>query len=141
MALSTARATKVVDRPLGQVWAALVDHEAMSSWGPGLAVTLTREGSQERNGVGAVRRIAAPGPAPAIVEEVTECRPYVLGYRALAGVPFRDYSGRVELRDLGGRTEVTWALTARTRVAPERLALAGVARALLATFARSLRRG
>ncbi|NYG54103.1 SRPBCC family protein [Nocardioides perillae] len=140
MASTTTRATKVVDRPIEQVWAALVDHEGMASWGPGLQVTLTTPGREERNGVGAVRRIAAPGPAPAIVEEVTECTPYALGYRALSGVPFKDYSGRVTLRDVGGRTEVTWALTARTRVAPEKLVLAGTTRALLAAFTRSLRR-
>lgn len=136
---TNTRATKVVDQPIATVWAALVDHERMSSWGPGVAVTLDRPGGEERNGVGAVRRIALPGPAPAIVEEVTECTPHVLGYRALSGVPFRDYSGRVVLRDTGGRTEVTWTLTARPRVAPERLVLGLVARALLAAFTRSLR--
>lgn len=137
---TSTRATKVVDQPIATVWAALVDHEAMSSWGPGVRVTLDRPGEEERHGVGAVRRIAAPGPAPAIVEEVTECRPHVLGYRAVSGVPFRDYSGRVVLRDVGGRTEVTWTLTARLRLAPEKAALALVTRTLLATFTRSLRR-
>lgn len=141
MATTTARATKVVDRPVEEVWAALVHHEGMSSWGPGVRVTLDRGGEEERNGVGAVRRIALPGPAPAIVEEVTECTPYALGYRAVSGVPFRDYSGRVVLRPLGGRTEVTWSLTARPRVAPERLALAAVVRGLVLGFTRSLRRG
>lgn len=132
--------TRVVDHPVEKVWAALVDHEAMSTWAPGLAVTLDRPGTSERNGVGAVRRIAAPGPVPAIVEEITVCdSPHVLGYRARSGVPFRDYSGRVTLRGTGTRTEITWTLTARPRLGAERLALGLVARVLLASLVRSLR--
>lgn len=136
----SASVTRVVDHPVEGVWAALVDHEAMSTWAPGLTVTLDRPGTSERNGVGAVRRIAAPGPAPAIVEEITECDPHhVLGYRARAGVPFRDYSGRVALREVGARTEITWTLAARPRLGAERLALGLVARVLLGALVRSLR--
>ncbi len=95
----------------------------------------------ERHGVGAVRRIAAPGPAPAIVEEVTACEaPHRLAYRALSGVPFRGYAGEVVLADRGGgATEVSWSLSIRPRLGAERLALAGVNRALMTLFLRSLR--
>lgn len=136
---ATASARKVVHQQLESVWDALVDHEAMSSWAPGLRVTLEREGTPDRNGVGAVRRISAPGPAPSVVEEITACeRPHALGYRALSGVPLRDYAGQVTLREAPGGTEVTWTVSARPRLAPERLALAVLARVLLVSFVRAL---
>ncbi len=140
MSVVTTRVTRTVDLPVQTVWEALVDHEGMSGWAPGLKATLDREGTPERNGVGAVRRIKAPGPAPAIVEQITACdAPRRLGYRALAGVPFRGYGGEVVLTDAGGRTEVAWSLTIRARFGAERLPLAGVNRGLVALFLRSLR--
>jgi hypothetical protein len=138
---ASAGATRTVDLPIERVWAGLVDHEAMSAWAPGLRVTLDREGTEERNGVGAVRRIAVPGPAPAIVEEVVTCDPpRTLGYRAVSAVPFRDYGGTVTLHELDARTEITWTLSARPRVAAEKPVLALVARVLLGRFVASVRR-
>lgn len=140
MPVTTTRATHTVDLPLQSVWDAVVDHERMSTWGPGMRVTLDQAGTPERNGVGAVRRIAAPGPAPAIVEEITACdTPRRLGYRAVSGVPFRDYAGEVVLTDVGGRTEIAWSLSIRPRLGAERLLLAAVNRGLLLLLVRSLR--
>ena len=136
----TTSVTRTVDRGVEEVWGALVEHERMATWGPGMTVTLDREGEHERNGVGAVRRIKAPGPAPAIVEAITACEaPDRLGYRALSGVPFADYSGEVRLASRGARTEVTWSLTARPRTPVDRYGLKGVNLGLMALFLRSLK--
>src|SRR5699024_10530586 len=50
---STATAT--VAAPANRVWAVLSDYEGMSSWAPGLKITVARPGSPEPNGVGAQR--------------------------------------------------------------------------------------
>lgn len=107
-----ATATTVVKLPVDHVWSVLADHEGMASWGPGMKVTLDKEGAPERNGVGAVRRIAAPGPAPAIVEEITVFEPGSrLGYKALAGVPFKNYRGEVVLSPVAEGTKVEYAVS------------------------------
>lgn len=107
-----ATATTVVKKPVDHVWSVLADHEGMASWGPGMKVTLDKEGAPERNGVGAVRRIAAPGPMPAIVEEITVFEPGSrLGYQALSGVPFKNYSGEVVLSPVANGTKVEYSVS------------------------------
>ena len=140
-AQATARATLPVS--LEQAWAALSQHEAMAGWGPGMKVTVDDSRAETPGGVGAVRRIAAPGPAPAIVEEITTFdAPHVLGYRGVAGVPFRDYRGEVRLTPAGQGVAVTWTLSAQARVPfVEQAALALVSRTLLALYSRAARRG
>lgn len=136
-----ATVTKTVDLPLAHVWEVLADHEGMTQWAPGLNATLEREGSPERNGVGAVRRISSPGPAPAIVEEITAFEPQRrLDYRALSGVPFRGYGGSVELSAEGSGTRIRYSISADQRVPVlEKAALSGVARTLLALLVRRAR--
>ena len=58
-----------VAAPIETVWDKLSDHVGMSEWGP-VTVTMDRLGTADPNGVGAIRRIALPGPGPDIVEEV-----------------------------------------------------------------------
>lgn len=138
-----ATATATVKASVDQVWAALADHEAMASWGPGMKVTLTKEGAPERNGVGAVRRIKAPGPAPAIVEEITRFEvDGVLGYKALGGVPFRNYGGEVVLSPAGAGTRIEWTLTADQRLpVVEQVALKAVVTTLLQLLVRAVKKG
>jgi len=135
-----AVASAVVDAPIEKVWAALADHEAMSSWGPGVKVTLTAQGAEDRNGVGAVRKISAPGPAPAIVEEVTTFEPdKALGYKALSGVPFKNYRGDVKLTPDGSSTRIEWAISADQRVPfVEKAAAKAIATGLLRLLVRAV---
>jgi uncharacterized protein YndB with AHSA1/START domain len=137
-ATSTATVSSSVDR----VWAVLADHEGMTRWAPGLKVVLRAEGSTDRNGVGAVRVIDAPGPAPSIVEEVVAFEPgRRLAYRALAGVPLRNYRGEVVLRDLAGRTEITYTISADQRLPlVERAAAKAISFVLLQALVRQTRR-
>ncbi len=138
----TATATATVLRPVDHVWAVLADHEGMSSWGPGIRVTLDAVGAEERNGVGAVRRIDAPGPAPAIVEEVVVFEPGSrLGYRATAGVPFKNYGGEVRLTPVDGGTRIDYSISLDERVPfVEKGAAALVARVLLTALVRASKR-
>jgi uncharacterized protein YndB with AHSA1/START domain len=139
-----ATATATVQASVDQVWAVLADHEAMASWGPGMKVTLRKEGAPGRNGVGAVRSIKAPGPAPAIVEEITRFEPDgVLGYKALSGVPFRNYGGEVALSPAAGGTgtRIEWTLTADQRVPlAEQIALKVVVTTLLRLLVRAVKK-
>ena len=133
---STATAT--VTAAPDAVWAILADHEGMAHWAPGLRVALRTEGAPERNGVGAVREINAPGPAPAIVEEITAFEPGArLGYKALSGVPLRNYHGDVTLTADGTGTRIDYTVSADQRVPiVDQLAVAAIARTLLTTLVR-----
>lgn len=137
---ATARTTL----PIGveRAWAELAHHEGMASWGPGVKVTVDDARAEAPGGVGAVRRIAAAGPAPAIVEEITAFEaPHVLGYRGLAGVPFRDYRGEVRLTEQGTGTAVEWTLSAQARVpVVEQALLRLISRTLLGLYARAARK-
>jgi uncharacterized protein YndB with AHSA1/START domain len=127
-----------VDLSPEHVWSVLSDHEGMTHWAPGLKATLTRPGAPERNGLGAVRRIAGPGPVPPIVEEIVVFEPRRhLGYEALSGVPFRGYVGDVELRPAGAGTEIRYSISADQRIPlVEKAAIAVVARTLLTLLVR-----
>jgi uncharacterized protein YndB with AHSA1/START domain len=133
-----ATATTTVARPIESVWATLTDHEGMSTWGPGVTVTIDQPGSPEPNGVGAVRRITTPGPGPAIVEEVVTFEaPTVFGYRACSGTPFPGYHGEVRLTAEGQRTRIDYTVSSTASFPPVKIALAGVGQVLLRLLARA----
>ena len=140
--MPTTTASATVARPVEQVWDVLVDHEGMNSWGPGIKVALETPGGTDRNGLGAVRRISVPGPAPAIVEEVVTFEaPHRFGYKALAGVPLKNYSGLVTLTPQGTSTRIDYAITIDERVpVVEKLAAAAVGKVLLAALVRAAKR-
>jgi uncharacterized protein YndB with AHSA1/START domain len=136
-----ATSTATVSTSPDHVWGVLSDHEGMTDWGPGLSVTLRAEGAADRNGVGAVRVIAAPGPAPSIVEEVTAFEPgRRLGYKALSGVPLRNYQGDVVLREVPGGTEISYTVSADRRVPlVEQAVVKAISLALLRALVRRVR--
>ena len=112
-----ATSIKTVNAPIGHVWDVLVDHEGMSQWAPGLKATLSRPGATDRNGVGAVRRIGVGLPGPVITEEIVEFEPEKrLGYKALGGVPLKNYHGEVSLREVAGGTEISYSVIADKRL-------------------------
>ena len=116
-----------VAAPIETVWDTLSDHVGMSEWGP-FTVTMDKLGTADPNGVGAIRRIASPGPGPDIVEEVVTFEaPHRLGYKALSGVPFRGYTGEVRLSEAGAGTQIFWTLstTASFRLVKAPMALIG----------------
>ncbi|MDO7866851.1 SRPBCC family protein [Nocardioides jiangxiensis] len=137
-----ATSTATVRVNIDEAWRILSDHAGMTDWGPGVTAVVTKPGTPEPNGVGAVRKITAPGPAPAIVEEITTFEaPTRLGYKALAGVPFADYAGEVSLVATESGTEITWTLSARQRVPfVEQKALKALSLGLLQAYVRRLKR-
>jgi len=136
-----ATSTATVTAPASHVWDVLADHEGMSHWGPGISVTLRSEGSPDRNGIGAVRVIDAPGPMPSIVEEIIAFEPgRMLAYQALSGVPLRNYGGEVLLREVAGGTEITYTVTADQRVPlVERAVVKAISLALLRALVRRVK--
>lgn len=142
MPQSTVTASATVPRPVDHVWTVLANHEGMSSWAPGLSVTLDNEGAPDRNGLGAVRRISAPGPMPAIVEEIVAFVPNsTLGYRATSGVPFKNYGGEVVLSPVSGGTRIDYSISLDERVpVVEKAAAALVGRLLLTALVRASKR-
>jgi uncharacterized protein YndB with AHSA1/START domain len=97
--------------PIDTVWDALSNHSGISRWAPGLTVTMDRLGTADPNGVGAIRRIASPGPGPDIVEEVVTFEPpHLLGYEALSGTPFPGYAGEVRLSEAGAGTHISYTI-------------------------------
>ena len=133
-----ATATTTVKAPVSHVWEVLADHEGMSDWAPGLKSTLTKEGAGERNGIGAVRKLTVGLPAPAIVEEVVAFEPGKrLGYRALGGVPLKNYHGDVVLREVPDGTEISYSVIVDKRLPFGEQAVAKViAKTLLTALAR-----
>lgn len=131
-----ATATTTVSTPVARVWEVLADHEGMAAWGPGMKVTLVRDGAPDRNGVGAQRRLQI-GPGPAFVEEVTAFEPEQrLTYKAIAGIPLRNYVGDVQLRSVNGGTEIRYSVSADNRIPG---AAAALAHGLLFAFKRQVK--
>src|SRR5690348_11418694 len=121
-----------VAAPIDTVWEALIDHVGIGHWAPGLSVTMDKVGTADANGVGAVRRIAAFGPTPDIVEEVVRFDPpHTLGYKALSGVPFPGYSGEVRLAEADAGTTITYTLTSSAIFPLVKVPLAAVCQGLV----------
>lgn len=133
--------SRVVAAPIETAWNVLTDHEGMASWAPGLSVTVESPDPADLRGVGVVRtlRIAR---ASRIVEEIVSIDPgRSLGYRAVSGVPFRNWRGRVDLVAEGNGTRASWTLSADDRLgAIGRGAMRLVGWVMLVLFARACTR-
>ena len=126
-----------VAAPIETVWDTLSDHVGMSQWGP-VTVTMDRLGTADPNGVGAVRRIASPGPGPDIVEEVVTFQPpNLLGYKALSGTPFPGYTGEVRLTPAGSGTHINYTVSSTASFPLVKAPLAVVCQVLLRLLARA----
>ncbi|HKP43178.1 SRPBCC family protein [Mycobacterium sp.] len=133
---ATSHATVVAS--IDVVWDTLTDHVGMSSWGPGVTVTMDEVGSAEANGVGAVRRIATPGPGPDIVEEVVTFQPpHVFAYKALSGTPFPGYTGEVRLTDEDSQTRITYTISSTATFPLVKAPLAVICQVLLRLLTRA----
>jgi uncharacterized protein YndB with AHSA1/START domain len=136
-----ATSETTVAAPIQTVWDTLSDHVGMSQWGPGITVTLDKRGTPEPNGVGAVRRLASPGPAPDILEEVvTYEAPHLFGYKALSGTPFPGYAGEVRLTPAGAGTHISYTISTTARFPLVKAPLAVLCRVLLGFLARAAKK-
>jgi uncharacterized protein YndB with AHSA1/START domain len=127
-----------VAAPIDTVWDKLSNHVGMSQWGPGITVTMDRLGSADPNGVGAIRRIASPGPVPDIVEEVVSFQaPNLFGYKALSGSPFPGYSAEVRLTPAGAGTRISYTASSTASFPLVKAPLAVVCRVQLRLLTRA----
>jgi len=113
-----------IDAPAERVWNVVREHERMKEW-TGLRAELLRPGIDDRNGVGAVRKLGIAGSGAE--EEVVEFVPgerYV--YRLLRGAPIRNHRGAVMLIPEGSATRVRWAVRFEAAVPGTGGALAAV---------------
>jgi uncharacterized protein YndB with AHSA1/START domain len=129
--------------PAERVFRRYCDHASWSDWAGVGRVYLTREGSPDANGVGAVRAFSAN---PGLREEVTAFEPPSrMEYRIVQGpLPIRDHHGEVFLTPEGSGTKLTWRVTFDTSLpglgwVVER-ALTMVFRRMLAGLAKDLDR-
>jgi uncharacterized protein YndB with AHSA1/START domain len=101
--------------PVERVFRRYTDHPGWSEWAGFGRVYLTREGSPEANGVGAVRAFAS---APGLREEIVRYEaPSLLEYRVVQPtIPLRDHHGAVQFAPEGSGTRVTWRVTFRSAI-------------------------
>jgi uncharacterized protein YndB with AHSA1/START domain len=105
--MATFTLTRTISAPVDVVFDVLADHRGYSKITPLRSSTLEREGSQDPNGVGAIRVLRLAGPP--IREEVTAFEPpTLLAYKALSGVPAKSHTGTVHLVAEGNRTRIEW---------------------------------
>lgn len=130
---------RVIEAPPEVVFARYTDHAGWSRWAGAGKVSLAREGSPDRNGVGCVRAFEA---AMGLQEEVIEFDPpRHMAYRVIrGGFPLKDHRGDVRFEPHAGGTRVVWSAEFGSRIPLSGRPLARfvhvVFRVLLRRFAR-----
>ena len=92
------------------VWPLVAEVEQWKEWSFLTRTFLRRAGSPDRNGVGALRRLAV-GPFGSSEEVVAFEPPRHLGYVARRGMPAKNYRADVVLEPEGGGTRIIWSGT------------------------------
>jgi uncharacterized protein YndB with AHSA1/START domain len=97
--------TRRYNAPIQKVWDVYTDHARWSEWAGTPGSKLVKEGSPDRNGVGAVR-----GFAGGMREEVLEFEPNKrMTYTVVAGfMPMKSHLGEVDFAPDGDGTRITW---------------------------------
>lgn len=98
-----------INAPPETVFEILTDHRRYSELTPLRKSVLEREGEPAPNGIGAIRKLTAVGPA--LREEVIAYEPPSrFSYTLLSGLPVRDHVGTVELTPDTGGTKMVYAV-------------------------------
>jgi glutathione S-transferase len=113
--MHTVEVSRLYSHPIERVFARYTDHEGWTQWARLGRVRLVREGSPDRNGVGAVRAFSS---SPGLREEVVLFEPpRRMHYRVTQGpLPFDQHLGEVAFEPEGGGTRLTWRVTFRCRI-------------------------
>lgn len=107
--------TREIAAPAETVFEVLTDHRRYSELTPLRKSELEREGEPAPNGLGAIRKLTAVGPA--LREEVIAYEPDErFSYKLLSGLPVRDHVGTVKLTAAGGGTEMVYAVRTQPTV-------------------------
>ena len=105
-----------IHAPIERVWDVFSDHEGYSRLKGVNYSKLLKEGTRERNGVGAVREVHGMG-AEFIEDIVTYEPPRLLEYKVVrCNKPIEHEIGRVELISRGEGTEIHWVSRFRLKV-------------------------
>lgn len=138
--MRTVEARRTMKASPERVFEVLSNHEGYTRF-PGVhAATLLRAGSTDKNGVGALRRIAV-GPAWFEEEIVSFAPPGSFEYRIVrARPPIEHEHGRVTVTPVDGGCEVVWTTRFAVRLPLiGGLATAIAARKMASDFAETLR--
>ncbi len=97
-------------RPVGEVFAALADHNNMAKLF-GAPVKRIKEGSSELNGVGSVRHIGPPGPL-GVQETVTAYElDERIGYQVTrGGAPMKNHQGDMRFESTAQGSRLQWQI-------------------------------
>ena len=107
--------TREIAAPPTTVFEVLTDHRRYSELTPLRKSELEREGEPAPNGLGAIRKLTAVGPA--LREEVIAYEPDErFSYKLLSGLPVRDHVGTVKLTAGAGGTEMVYAVRTQPTV-------------------------
>lgn len=110
--MQTIRVKKTVEAPIGDVFEAFSDHEALALLPIVRSARVTRKGEVEKNGLGAIREV--DGGVLWLREEITKFeRPRLMEYKIVKSRPQTTHElGRVEFfENAAGGTEVVWTTT------------------------------
>lgn len=129
--------TKQINAPIATVFDVLTDHEGATHFTPGpVTFTLEKEGTPDRNGVGAVRKISGAGPA--VREEIYRYEsPTHFSYGIISGPPVKNHRGDVVLEEKDGGTHMTYRVTFDAPL-PLRYPLLGVMRGVVGTLVKGI---
>ena len=84
----------------------------MPDWWPLREVELVQSGTDDRNGVGAIR--AMRGLGPVLLEKVTGWQPpYRYEYSLIKGAPVQQHKGAVQVLPHGSGSKVLWQIQFR----------------------------
>ena len=100
---------RTINQPIEKVFAILSDHANYAQFKAIEQSNLLVKGSDEPNGLGAVREIISGGSN--LHEEIVAYEPpYKLGYKVVKSkpLPYDHQLGEITLKDEGGKTNVTW---------------------------------
>jgi len=106
---------RLFPHPVERVFRRYTDHAGWTDWAGLGRVYLTRDGSPDPNGVGAVRAFSS---TPGLREEVVRFEPpSLMEYRVIQGpVPMRDHLGEVRFTPEGSGTRLTWRVSFRSGI-------------------------
>jgi uncharacterized protein YndB with AHSA1/START domain len=106
---------RIIAAPPETVFARYTDHAGWSDWAGAGKVTLARQGSPDRNGVGCVRAFES---AMGLQEEVIEFEPPThMAYRVVrGGFPIKSHRGDVRFEPHPDGTRIVWTVEFGSRI-------------------------
>ncbi|NKY42504.1 SRPBCC family protein [Nocardia cerradoensis] len=107
--MRTLTVTQIIPAPIDDVFEAFTDHEKLSEVFGVRSCTLIKQGSAEKNGLGAIRELDCG--LLRLREEVTGFdRPHRMEYKIINARPRADHEyGQVDFIEVPDGTKVTWS--------------------------------